>query len=511
MKLKKIFLILTALAVFSPVLTAETDYEYLLNKYNNPIEKEESLRKTELEEKFNERVAILKKEIADEKIVQKLFVENPDGDYYIMATEVTQELYQAVMNKNPSYHEGESLPVEMVSWYDAIYFCNKFSEMTGKESVYSLNGETDVSKWGYSPHQWRSIKGVIEQNTNANGFRLPTQKEWQYAAKGGENYKYAGSNNLDEVGWHRGNKTHPVAQKKANGYGLYDMLGNVCEWVWDSSYDDSRCNCGGSYYLDDYCEVAYYRRKDIGFRIVCITEKRAAESEEIEAHRKKIMSDEIVQSIFVKVPGKNYSIMATEVTQKQYKAVMGENPSYYKGDKLPVEDVSWLDCVVFCNKLSEKQNLEPCYSYEGITDVSKWEFLKEDFIAWSEYNKDFVCNFKASGYRLPTLEEWQYAAKGGENYEYAGSNNLDEVGWYDENSGDRKHPVAQKMPNGYGLYDMSGNVWEWVWDSYRDNSRYICGGSYDCNDYSCGVGIRSDYYARDRLYYIGFRLVCPSK
>ena len=250
-----------------------------------------------------------------------------------------------------------------------------------------------------------------------------------------------------------------------------------------------------------------------------LASEKKAKVERLVAERKKIMSDEIVQSIFVKVPGKKYSIMVTEVTQKQYKAVMGKNPSEHKGDDLPVENVSWFDCVVFCNKLSEKQNLEPCYSYKGSTDVSKWKFLKEEQWSWSEskwkkFNeKDFVCNFKASGYRLPTLEEWQYAAKGGENYTYAGSNNLDEVGWYEDNSDNKTHPVAQRLPNDYGLYDMSGNVWEWGWDSYNDfGYRYRCGGS--CSSYrSCGVGSRSSSCSRadDRDYDIGIRLVCPSK
>ncbi len=218
---------------------------------------------------------------------------------------------------------------------------------------------------------------------------------------------------------------------------------------------------------------------------------------------KKRIAEEIEQSIFVKIPDRNYSIMATEVTQKLYEAVMGENPSEHKGDELPVENVSWFDCVVFCNKLSENQKLKPCYSYKGSTDVSEWEEFKE---------KDFVCNFNASGYRLPTLDEWRYAARGGEDYKYAGSDNLDAVGWYRDNSDKRTHPVAQKKPNGYGLYDMSGNVREWVWDSrgrYDDN-RYYCGGSYSRDDY-CEVDYRDFNYAYYRYYNLGFRLVCPSE
>lgn len=81
---------------------------------------------------------------------------------------------------------------------------------------------------------------------------------------------------------------------------------------------------------------------------------------------------------------------------------------------------------------------------------------------------------------MPTVEEWRYAAKGGQEFKYSGSDNLDEVGWYRENSGGKIHPVAQKKPNGYGLYDMNGNVLEWCWDSSPSYSysRYYCGGSW---------------------------------
>lgn len=120
-----------------------------------------------------------------------------------------------------------------------------------------MDGETNVTKWNYKPHEGNWLDGKVTQNTSATGYRLPTSDEWEYAAKGGENYyKYAGSNNVDDVAWcytNSGWKSHPVAQKKANGYGLYDMSGNVCEWVWDvypDAYDDydNRFARGGSWY-----------------------------------------------------------------------------------------------------------------------------------------------------------------------------------------------------------------------------------------------------------------------
>ena len=211
----------------------------------------------------------------------------PGRTYSILKTEVTQELYESVMGENPSCFKGEkNLPVEWISWNDAIYFCNKLSAKCGLTPVYAVDGKTDVEKWSYVPHKEEKITGTISQNENANGYRLPTVEEWQYAAKGGQNYKYSGSDNLDEVGWYGGNsgaKTHPVAQKKPNGYGLYDMSGNVYEWCWDSftNNTEEHYNCGGSWIgVAGNCEVdsellhyAYEFHSALGFRIVRSTGK----------------------------------------------------------------------------------------------------------------------------------------------------------------------------------------------------------------------------------------------
>ena len=157
--------------------------------------------------------------------------------------------------------------------------------------------------------------------------------------------------------------------------------------------------------------------------------------------------------------------------------------------------------------MSEKEGLTPVYSVNGITEVSKWGYTPHNK---EELEGNIRQNLAANGYRLPTEAEWEYAAEGGEYYTYSGSNNLDEVGWYCDNSGERTHSVAQKKANGYGLYDMIGNVYEWCWDvdPYRSRRRYYRGGSYSNSDYDCEGGSGDHYYASRRGYNVGFRIVC---
>ena len=255
-------------------------------------------------------------------------------------------------------------------------------------------------------------------------------------------------------------------------------------------------------------------------------EKKAREKTEREAKKVRMMKNaehlEMLDAYLAVIPGKDYLMMKTEVTQKQWQTIMGQNPSKFKDEDLPVEYVSWIDAVEFCNALSEKQGLEKCYSN------GRWAYYdkkKNKDVTEEDYNKDqkkkyskrqiikyydIDCNSNAAGYRLPTVEEWQYAARGGKNYKYSGSDNLDEVGWYKDYSEEKTHPVAQKKPNGYGLYDMSGNVWEWCWDSYSYSVRYYCGGSWHDNADYCEVGSKNGRYADSRYDNLGFRIVRSS-
>lgn len=187
---------------------------------------------------------------------------------------------------------------------------------------------------------------------------------------------------------------------------------------------------------------------------------------------------------------KAFLIGKYEVTQAQWRAVMGNNPAKYKGADRPVEQVSWHDAMAFCEKLND-------YGYAP----------------------------RGYKFSLPTEAQWEFAARGGnksKGYEYSGSNDINEVAWYDDNSGDKTHDVGTKKPNELGLYDMSGNVWEWCldWrDGYGDEKevtdpqgpqsgsfRVIRGGSWRYSARYCRVAHRYNRGPDYRNFNLGFRL-----
>ena len=442
--------------------------------------------------------------------------------FYIGETEVTQDLWQAVMGGNPSYFKGKRLPVQNVSWEDCQEFIMRLNRYTGKR------------------------------------YRLPTEAEWELAARGGRNryghnYIYAGSNTLADVGWYDSNSTERPQVVKSlmpNELKLYDMSGNVWEWCqdfWAPGYSadpalnplgpetgTSRVLRGGSWmnlaancrvssrngnaptsksYLTGfrlamdapytswfmladrtvYLKVGEQRSIDIlngngnytayngnsrivtsaisgehlvlkglkvGTTSVIVKDNLSGDKASVTVivYQPTISKPDTVGVPFNMIyveggifkmgatteqgsdaasnesPAHNVSLASyyigeTEVTQALWQYVMGNNPSYATGDLYrPVERISWVDCLEFLDRLN---------------DIT---------------GKD---------YRLPTEAEWEYAARGGifsQGYKYAGSNDINAVAWYTSNSGGKPHTVATKAPNELGIYDMSGNVFEWCYD-----------------------------------------------
>ena len=418
-------------------------------------------------------------------------------DYLIMQTEVTQGLWEAVM--------GEDI-------YDLI---SKSSSPTAKPI--STRGDFPV---GYV--QLSQCLEFIDRLNALTGlhFRMPTEAEWEYAARGGnqsKGYLYAGSNTLTQVAQ---TSLGTVAKLRPNELGIYDMSGNIAEMTLDYlpnhdigypsanaqvnprqiSPTGNRAIRGLRWNTTEInCRISHrnaytttYSGNGMGFRLVLSEEqdfrtiyfngsyfdmsfvkggtfKMGSDAPDAEADERPV--HEVTLS--------DYYIGQTEVTQHLWKKVMGDenNPSATKGNNLPVTNITWDEAQTFVERLSELTGMR---------------------------------------FRLPTEAEWEYAARGGQKskgYTYAGSNDIDEVGWYNGNSSNKTHSVAQKQPNELGIYDMTGNVWEYCSDWHMPYSAQaqtnptgaatgekpvLRGGCYHYDSKNCTNTNRHSYYTPDK-------------
>jgi formylglycine-generating enzyme required for sulfatase activity len=464
------------------------------------------------------------------------------SDFWMGKYEVTQEQWERVMDNNPSYFKGAGNPVESVSWNDCQEFIRKLNALPGARA----SGLT---------------------------FRLPTEREWETACRAGapQSADYCKLKDGTQItawtlsrvarygkGWDDG--TVKVGSFEPNAWGLYDMHGNVCE-LTETAGGYRRVDRGGSFLSGaEYCSAgsrdwSYLGNSGrfLGFRLAASGRaaivsvkpetpvlpsdgKRTAQSVVWEsANERKVVrvgSQEIAlrwcpattSEEWKRISGgKDFFMMGspsseegrednetqhrvtltkgfwmgeTEVTQGLWKEVMGNNPSYFENNgefggytstQHPVETVSWDDCQEFLKKLNARS--------------------PQSGLRWT----------------LPTETQWEYACRAGTTGAYGGTGKLDDMGWYNNGirGGRSTHPVKQKQPNAWGLYDMHGNVWEWCADWY-DN--YPSGTVTDSTGPSTGLfrvyrGGSWCYYARycrsayrfrrlphARDYFLGFRI-----
>jgi formylglycine-generating enzyme required for sulfatase activity len=433
------------------------------------------------------------------------------SDFHIGKYEVTQKQWRTVMGDDPQelyFKDCDNCPVENVSWFEIQEFIKKLNQKTGKN------------------------------------YRLPTEAEWEFAARGGnksKGYKYSGSNKIDEIAWYENNsqnRTQSVAKKKPNELGLYDMSGNVWEWCsdWIRLYStENQVNPqgatsgtirvlrgGGWGNPAEICSVCTRNGSNPDNRGIRSGFRLATSS----------LANFNIEMVFVK--GGSFTMGCTDEQENDCKS--NEKPvhkvtlsDFYIG-KFEVTVAQFKKFIDETNYSTDAEKGGVSYFWTG----TEWEKIaginwkhdaqgkvrpQSDYdhpvihISWNdalEYSR-WLSRKTGKYYRLPTEAEWEYAARGGTQsigYKYAGSNNIGEIAWYDDNSSGKTHTVMKKKANEIGIFDMSGNAWEWCsdwFDSYSNSKQHdpqgpsigaghvLRGGGWGSNAKICRVSFR--YYS----------------
>ncbi len=470
--------------------------------------------------------------------------------FYMGKYEVTKALWDEVRTwalangygfENAGAGKAANHPVHSINWYDAVKWCNAWSQKEGLTPCYTVNG---------SIYQTGNNSNVV-CNWAANGYRLPTEAEWEKAADGGYQYtrfpwadwnishlqaNYYGNSGTyaydDSNGYHPTYNdgsvpySSPVGSFAPNGPGLYDMAGNMWEWVWDWhapyyyavspnaaptgpaggaqrvlrggawNYPADRARCANRL----SCDYAVNERNDEGFRCARSVGAVPGSMVSIPPPGSFVMGN--ASNVFPAADGhpdefpqhtveiSSFNMDKYEVTKglwdevKNYNGGSGysySNPGSGKAANHPVHTVNWYDVVKWCNARSQKEGLTPVYYTDaGFSTIYKTGELTP------------YANWAANGYRLPTEAEWEKAARGGaanhrfpwtdvDTISHARENYYASSAWYYDLSDGGCHPayatgaqpytspVGDFAPNGYGLHNLVGNVTEWCWDWYSSS------------------------------------------
>ena len=463
--------------------------------------------------------------------------------------------------RNPNFKQTEHHPVTCTVRYDVVEYANWKSEQESLEKCYSGKGKK------------------LRWNRDCNGYRLPTEAEWEYAARAGVQSPFPCGDSercLGTVAWYKGNSnnsSHQAGQKDSNAWGLFDMLGNVGEMVWDNwsfakdskfaidpvgPYEGITKVLKGGDWMDSFDGCKLSSRSGlpphlpiawIGFRLArSVGKDESANKEFIPPatfvfKRSRSLSANIPEGM-VLVPNGAFWMGCTK------------NDNLCDKDERPQHRVSLREFYLDKHEVSVDEFRQFVKSTEYKTDAERsgwcWSSAKTPWkrksdLYWNDMNMNRNGNLPVTcvswndanafcewaGKRLPTEAEWEYAARAGTTTRYFAGDygdlgcerknpQLHPFAWYCANSDKMPHPIGQKKPNPWGIFDITGNVWEWVADWYdakyyhrspirnpfcNSNCRYriLRGGGFFSNGFHLGLSNRMPYRFDNRADFIGFR------